>query len=308
MQFSLSDKHIVVNYHYVEDPRADFSGIKPTSIETFKRQIEFLSKHYSFTNIPNIYDAAKSGSSDRLCAITFDDGLMDQYTYAMPVLNTYSATATFFIIAGVLDGYFPSAHMVHLLLSNRTAEELVDLCNEYFRLSQPQDQSILIPKDRRITTERKLRDDVVTANFKETINRLSVNTEKSCLDYLIDKTGIDKEPTVKEIFMDERTIKELSLKKYSIECHGYHHLALDMVNEEVVRKDIREAKKKLEKIVDRPITILSYPHGGYNETIRKISEEEGFDYGVTILQQGLEKDTNPFAIPRYDTNDVQIDL
>src|SRR3989344_6899340 len=98
MPFSLSDKQIIVNYHYVEDPRSDAAGLHPCPVDEFERQVAFLSNNFRIVSIPEIFEAAQRDSPDRLCAITFDDGLKDQFTHAVPILKKHQAPATFFII------------------------------------------------------------------------------------------------------------------------------------------------------------------------------------------------------------------
>ncbi len=60
-----------------------------------------------------------------LFAITFDDGLLNQYLYAKPVLDRYEAEATFFIMGGLMDGTW-TGDKVHTYM---TAEQVAYLSN-----------------------------------------------------------------------------------------------------------------------------------------------------------------------------------
>jgi len=193
MLLKKTDAHIIVNYHYVEDPREDFSGIYPCPVKKFKKQIEFFSEHFTVVSIPEVYAAAQKKSSKKFCALTFDDGLKDQYENAVPILKKYGATAIFFPITGTLEGVLPSTHKIHILLSRFSPDELIDSCNIFFETHYPkQKDQYKIPKDIRITTKRKLRDDIKTANFKETMNILPNDVEKRCLGWLFEKLEIDE--------------------------------------------------------------------------------------------------------------------
>ena len=48
--------------------------------------------------------------------LTFDDGLKSQFDNAVPVLNRYGVEATFFVIAGTMDGSWPGDN-VHIYMS-----------------------------------------------------------------------------------------------------------------------------------------------------------------------------------------------
>ena len=155
MKFSHEDRHIIVNYHYVEDPRADFAGIHPCAVKEFERQIAFLSRRYTLVTVPEAAKAAAKGSDENLCALTFDDGLQDQLEHALPILKKYRAPATFFIITSTLSGEIPAAHKLHLLLSKVSAEELIDSFNDFIRARYPKHtEPLRIPKDRRITKRK----------------------------------------------------------------------------------------------------------------------------------------------------------
>jgi len=94
MKFSLDDKHIVVMYHYIENPSKERSGIHPCPVAEFERQVKFLSENYNIVSLKELFKAIKSGSDEKFCTLTFDDGLKDQYQNAVPILKKYSPLFT----------------------------------------------------------------------------------------------------------------------------------------------------------------------------------------------------------------------
>ena len=71
-------------YHYVRDLKhSSFPGIKGLSIESFKNQIEYLNKHYTFVTMQQCIDTVYFNSDDfpeDAVLLTFDDGYTDHYT------------------------------------------------------------------------------------------------------------------------------------------------------------------------------------------------------------------------------------
>ena len=102
-------KVIVLNYHKIDNMHISLS-VKP---EDFERQMKYLAEHNFHSITPRELYAALVGGAElpeNPVLITFDDGYMDNYTNAYPILKKYGLKATIFVITGFLDraqpGYF----------------------------------------------------------------------------------------------------------------------------------------------------------------------------------------------------------
>lgn len=91
----------ILMYHRVgqpEDPAARGLFVSP---EVFERQMEFLKSHnYRVLPLSEIVERTKRGERlpTNTVAITFDDGYLDNFTYAFPVLKKMEFPATIFMI------------------------------------------------------------------------------------------------------------------------------------------------------------------------------------------------------------------
>ena len=79
-------------YHEIRPAKSDYTYA--LDLQEFKVQAEFLAT--------SLQAAEKQAASDRLVipAITFDDGHLSNYEYALPVLKRFGLSAHFFITAG----------------------------------------------------------------------------------------------------------------------------------------------------------------------------------------------------------------
>lgn len=108
----------VLAYHQVTDPANDGSSV---STAAFRQQMTFLKANY---RVVRLADAVKTlsaaGASERLVAVTFDDGYLDNATTAAPILRSLGLPATFFVSTDMIGGGRPFPHDV---LSGRPPQE-----------------------------------------------------------------------------------------------------------------------------------------------------------------------------------------
>jgi peptidoglycan/xylan/chitin deacetylase (PgdA/CDA1 family) len=101
---SLRGRVLILMYHRVI-PRseAETTFVQPgmyVTPETFDRHLRFLRAHFevlSFADLLTMWDTHEWNSGTRYCAITFDDGWLDTYTCAFPLLRAHGVPATIFL-------------------------------------------------------------------------------------------------------------------------------------------------------------------------------------------------------------------
>ena len=114
---------LVIGYHRVVE---DFEQAAATDMPTmlvsramFERHIEWLGRHFEFVSLDDITAHVESGEpfEQAVVTITFDDGYLDVYEHAMPILKRVGAPATVFVVTGQLDrpGWQIHDRMYHLL-------------------------------------------------------------------------------------------------------------------------------------------------------------------------------------------------
>lgn len=90
----------ILMYHYVnnEEPLKSRLGVSPDS---FERQMRFLrERKYNIVSLEELTDLIKNKKKmpPKTVAITFDDGYLDNYTHAYPVLKKYNIPAAIFVV------------------------------------------------------------------------------------------------------------------------------------------------------------------------------------------------------------------
>ncbi|MBF0593820.1 MAG: polysaccharide deacetylase family protein [Candidatus Omnitrophica bacterium] len=98
----LPSKYVVpvMMYHSIDIAKTDFARANTVSPENFARQMRFLKEHDYKVLTPDEYvEITRSGREfpSKSVLITFDDGLLDNYTAAYPILKQYGFSAVMFI-------------------------------------------------------------------------------------------------------------------------------------------------------------------------------------------------------------------
>ena len=85
-------------YHSVNMVSSDYLTVP---LENFERQIRFLAASYEIKSLGSIVDdiAHERDMGPKTILITFDDGMEDNFLYALPILEKYNCKAVFFIVA-----------------------------------------------------------------------------------------------------------------------------------------------------------------------------------------------------------------
>lgn len=97
----------IILYHDIDTSDRPTEKLDLASKETVARLKEFeihmaylYSKGYNVLSLDQYLKIRKAGTvSDKMIVLTFDDGHISNYLYALPILQKYSFSATFFVIA-----------------------------------------------------------------------------------------------------------------------------------------------------------------------------------------------------------------
>jgi peptidoglycan/xylan/chitin deacetylase (PgdA/CDA1 family)/folate-dependent phosphoribosylglycinamide formyltransferase PurN len=98
---------VVLLYHRVSDELRDSLTV---GIEQFDRQMEWLRRHHVVASIADIVHGNVPRNTARpVIAVTFDDGYLDNYEQAVPILLRHQVPAAFFVSTGMIGttGGFP---------------------------------------------------------------------------------------------------------------------------------------------------------------------------------------------------------
>ncbi len=101
-------------YHYISEPPPNADRLRralSVTPQTFERHLQYFAEHgYRTISLYDLHAHLKDGIPlpPKPVILTFDDGYLDAYTNAFPLLQQYGMTGTFFIVTDFINYQNPN--------------------------------------------------------------------------------------------------------------------------------------------------------------------------------------------------------
>lgn len=290
--FCFSHKAFILMYHRVlasggNQPYFVQSGMY-VSASSFEKQIAFLRDRFEVVFFEDLVEKVLNGGDiSGHCAITFDDGWLDNYTDAFPLLKKYRVPATIFLATGFVDRgkiFWPEEiccyldrSMGDMLTFDSAPPSYVRFSEEISRYSQG------------------IRETFFNRSI-EILKRYSPGEREEILGYLRDMFKTD--PMLRQILSWDEAREMLSSGLVRFGAHTVNHEILDQVPLQKVRDEISASREAIERRLGGKVRSFAYPNGNHNNSIRMVLKESGFDAAVTTRKGYLSTGTPLMEVPR----------
>lgn len=293
----------VSNYHYI---RSEYNAKHPSIFGVtpgeFKEQLVLLKKRTTFVSSIDLLANSEQilGSEENFHFITFDDGLKEQYDYALPILDELEIPAIFFVNSSNLsEKKVSTVHKIHLLRSILSPDEF---CKQLFT-SNAVEVSVL-DSDRAKNIYQY--DDEKSAILKYVLNfKMNYKAQESVINKIFVQY-FEENDVLENLYMSKESLTALAQRGF-LGSHSHHHYPLGLLPLETIKYEILSSKSILEEITNSKIELIAYPFGtkeACTADVAEIAKKVGFKFGFTTTRGnnvGLE---NPLLLNRFDCNDI----
>lgn len=279
----LNKRFGILIYHQVFD---EIDPLRPYEVDkrTFERQIRTLTRYSNVLPLSEAIVRANEGALPRstIC-ITFDDGYADNRRNALPVLQKFGATASFFVSTGFTDGS---------IMFNDLVIEAVRGC---------QDGEIIAdefhgPVEVGSTVESRFS---AIRRILRSIKYLPQHERQEYAENLADKYSAD---LTKCTMMTRDEIRTLASAGMEIGAHTVTHPILLKLSDTKAKSEILKSKMDLEDILQNDVTTFAYPNGrrerDYGEREISLVQECGFRLALSTEWAAASRDSPRFELPR----------
>ena len=278
----------ILTYHSVSAAAADVSPSMTLTrmsvpAREFRRQMEYVARHYRVVTFDDLR-RARAGEAElppSACVITFDDGYLDAYENAVPVLSELGLTATFFVIGRTVAGRgHPWLHAVHEIIDTTPAGE----CAAAFARADP-----ALPP-----ASGSTRSALFALAWDYFLER-SRPVRQRFLDHLRADLG-PPEPVYR--FMEPHHLRKLRDRGFEIGSHSMEHELMSRLSDADLRTDVSQGADALLTILGGAPTLFCYPFGDFDGRLLAILEREGFAYACTTAIGLNDASTNRLTLHR----------
>jgi peptidoglycan/xylan/chitin deacetylase (PgdA/CDA1 family) len=287
---------LILMYHRVGDLPADLYQLTVTN-EHFSQQLEYLKEKCVPMHLHELVEASQDGSlPGRAVAVTFDDGYVNNYNHAFPLLESARVPATIFVTTGNIDSQeeFWWDRLEYAILQTR---QLPD------RLVLDMDGTL----QEWLMTEVLETRQVSYRTLLKRLRGLRAADRLRCLDEIDDWAGIsigDRQNRSEYRVMQAGELKELASSQWiELGAHTVTHPLLSICSIEEQREEIQGSRDRLAKLIGKTVRYFSYPFGDYNEDTPSIVASLDFRAAVTTQTGIIRRGSDRFRLNRCAIRD-----
>jgi peptidoglycan/xylan/chitin deacetylase (PgdA/CDA1 family) len=263
------------------DPLLPF---EPDAIQ-FDRIVGFISRCFTVLRLGEAVSRLVAQTlPPAAAAITFDDGYLDNFTVALPILRRYNVPVTVFVATGFLDG----GRMWNddIIEAVRCAPgPTLDWSRYGLGVHEIGSADTRVRCYSDVLSKLKYADHAARATHAREI--------ASC-------AGV---PEASTLMMTGLQVRELRRQGVEIGAHTHTHPILNSIDDDAARREIDDGRARLEALLGEPVDLFAYPNGvpGKDFSARHVDmvRAAGFSAAVTTASGAARTGGDPFLLPRF---------
>jgi peptidoglycan/xylan/chitin deacetylase (PgdA/CDA1 family) len=282
-------KVAILTYHRVV-PRNEVTRrwIQPgmyVEPDVFDRHMRFLQDQFCVISLGELIDRWSTGDFDKeepYCVVTFDDGWLDNYHHAYPIMRRLGIPATIFLptdFVGTDEWFWPEkvAYCVKELTGKEEGRRKgAAVLNQWVGISEQAIDLACAAED----TRRTLADRLI-----ERCKDLDQKTISQFIDVLSRELSIVLPRERCIVNWDE--VASMAKNRISFGSHSCSHRILTKLAIDDVREELERSQALLKSRSGNYVPVFCYPNGNNNLQIQGVVKDCGYRAAVGV-RSGLE--------------------
>jgi peptidoglycan/xylan/chitin deacetylase (PgdA/CDA1 family) len=224
-------------------------------------------------------------------AITFDDGYLDNYTLAYPVLKKHGVPATIYLTTGLIG-------TPDKIWTEQIGRAFLETKKDYFDFPT-------ILGDEPIPIKTKEEKEQAYSKVSKALKLRPDEERRELIQKLFEKLEVNEKSGRHfggRMMLNWDEVQEMRRDGMTIGSHSHSHPILTRMSIQKAKDEILDSKKIVEKNIDMEVKHFSFPNGreeDFSEELRDYCREIGFEsicsviYGANDASEG-----NAFTLKR----------
>lgn len=321
MRFQHCHELLVLTYHSVVQgvpkKRRRYPLVYRNAISAghFEQQMRYLQRHYTILDGDELRAGLTNGSfPDRAAVVTFDDGLLNNATVALPILRRLDIPALFFLPTGFVDAASENT------LRRHWTEDLIARLS-YRRLEDTFDPRALTAHLSKLTVDL---DDLSPSSIRRIVEHLKSLPRETRLNRLSTLTDVLGDPPPASAFPANRDghsvlatmtwdqARQAAKQGITLGGHTVNHESLARLPDGDAATEITGSLQALSEKTGQTADLFSYPYGGssdFKDSHKKVLADAGCRGAFTQIVGFNTSSTDPLALRRIDVSpDYSLDM
>ncbi|GAB4339986.1 MAG: polysaccharide deacetylase family protein [Calditrichia bacterium] len=278
----------VLTYHRVLPP-SEAGHLDPRTISAdpviFEKHMRFLKKHFRVLRIEEILSAIYNGEPlpPKSIWLTFDDGGIDFYKFARPVLKALGLTATVFVPTAFPEEPFRPFWWDQIYHSIKFKKAPLTAIRDLFpqAFSTNSDELSLVKDLQQWLKNTPVKElEQMVQHIRQVLESPEINCQN---------------------VMNWSQLEEIQSEGFSVGAHTHNHAILTRLPYNEMKLEVELSLTRLYQKLGIELPIFSYPNGNYNREVLQVMGENKVVLAVTcddgINRIGRE---NPLTLKRSD--------
>jgi len=255
----------------------------PFKVKDFERLLQYIGKHYQVVTIGAL---SKINDTKPALILSFDDGFLDFYDNALPLLKKYGFPCNLNIVTQCLDNNF----QIWTQRQNNLVQEIFlrkHICT--FEID-----------NKKLSFDNFKPKNIIERNLE--LFHFLFSKDEICVEQFLNEAESKmpfKIPTTPMMNWDN--LKD-ALNNYEIELgsHSLSHITLSNIrNNAKLQEEISDSKSQIEKHTGQKINIFALPNGNYNDAVIDQCRIAGYDHVLTVDEKLFaNENVSEFKLPR----------
>ncbi|MCF0129227.1 MAG: polysaccharide deacetylase family protein [Pseudobutyrivibrio sp.] len=277
----------------------------------FIRQLDYFKENFNVVTMEQVIEAWNSPNGElpeKALLITFDDGYIDNYLTAFPLLKERGMQGSFFIPGKTItENVLLDVNKIHFILACAEINSLVEDLKKELDFYRGREFDFPSTEELWETYAHPNRFDKAETIFVKRVLQTALPEDLRAIiasKLFAKHVGIEEDKFARELYMNHEQIKLMQQNGMYIGLHGYDHYWMANLTPEELAKDTDLMLDAMSDFVDKKKWVLNYPYGNYSQSVIDYLESRGCVLGMTCeAKVGKIGVDSRFEIPRMDCND-----